>query len=490
MASLAAEEIRNTEASELLLKSLQSITQKLGDAAGARKAQITDSADVVLEEIDSLGAKIIRSDGSFKLQNAASQTKFEVNQLNGDLTVAGRIIAQGTQHRIDSNVVNIGDSTLTLNAEITDSANNSDGGIHIKRCESANTVTATAFVNATGVITVSSDPSAWLAVGDLFYIRGSDNNDGLYKCSARTATTITINAGATEFDAQTSLTDESGATATVNEAKPVIILWDESAGKWMWGYYDSDGTAHFVSGVGIGAGGAADFNAATNPDLSALGTAAAGSGGHQVGIFSGGMSHSSSDNAQDVMDDLDDAITAAVPDYDAPALTLGISNLEGSADSAVRTDATILAFDATVPTTIQPDDSAAAGSAGVAARRDHAHAIVAAVCVDVGAANAEGDSTSFSRANHVHNIDFADGPKYKSGQAALGSGVSSKAVTFSTQFSSACTLVKVSLENTTDGSPLHFTCMITARAITGFTVTFSGSTDTANYKLNWEAVGN
>lgn len=56
-----------------------------------------------------------------------------------------------------------------------------------------------------------------------------------------------------------------------------------------------------------------------------------------------------------------------------PALTLGTSNATGSASTYIATDATVAAFDATVPTTIAHGASAAAGSAGVAARRDHTH---------------------------------------------------------------------------------------------------------------------
>ena len=57
--------------------------------------------------------------------------------------------------------------------------------------------------------------------------------------------------------------------------------------------------------------------------------------------------------------------------YAAPALTLGTANSAGVANSAVRTDATILAFDATTPANI---GTAAVGAATVAARRDHVHA--------------------------------------------------------------------------------------------------------------------
>lgn len=63
----------------------------------------------------------------------------------------------------------------------------------------------------------------------------------------------------------------------------------------------------------------------------------------------------------------------AAPSGGTPALTLSTTNSAGSASTFVKTDATIAAFDATVPTTSAPGDAAAAGSAGVAARRDHVH---------------------------------------------------------------------------------------------------------------------
>jgi hypothetical protein len=64
-----------------------------------------------------------------------------------------------------------------------------------------------------------------------------------------------------------------------------------------------------------------------------------------------------------------------------PALTFSTSNAAGSASSGIRTDATIALFDATVPVTQAFDDAAAAGSAGVAARRDHKHAMPAAAAL-------------------------------------------------------------------------------------------------------------
>ena len=67
------------------------------------------------------------------------------------------------------------------------------------------------------------------------------------------------------------------------------------------------------------------------------------------------------------------AAISGLPTFATPALTLGTANAAGSANSVIRSDATILVFDVTVPTTIAESAAAAAGSAAVAARRDHVH---------------------------------------------------------------------------------------------------------------------
>ena len=62
--------------------------------------------------------------------------------------------------------------------------------------------------------------------------------------------------------------------------------------------------------------------------------------------------------------------------FGAPSFTLGLTNSAGDSDIAVASNSTLLAFDATVPTTIA-DGSAATGSATVSARRDHDHGYTA-----------------------------------------------------------------------------------------------------------------
>ena len=71
-------------------------------------------------------------------------------------------------------------------------------------------------------------------------------------------------------------------------------------------------------------------------------------------------------------------------DLAAPAFTLGTANAAGSAVTAVASDSTLLAFDATVPTTIAYSASAAPGSAVVTSRRDHTHGMAAEPAIPSG----------------------------------------------------------------------------------------------------------
>jgi hypothetical protein len=63
--------------------------------------------------------------------------------------------------------------------------------------------------------------------------------------------------------------------------------------------------------------------------------------------------------------------------FATPGLTLGTANSAGVATTLIRSDATVAAFDATAPSTQAFGDAASAGSAAVAARRDHVHGMPA-----------------------------------------------------------------------------------------------------------------
>lgn len=70
--------------------------------------------------------------------------------------------------------------------------------------------------------------------------------------------------------------------------------------------------------------------------------------------------------------------------YGTPAIVLGTAASAGSIDEAIRRDSTVVAFDATVPVTQAFSDTAATGSAAVAARRDHKHGMPATPTVSGG----------------------------------------------------------------------------------------------------------
>ncbi|MCH8989853.1 MAG: hypothetical protein IIA92_13740 [Chloroflexi bacterium] len=95
---------------------------------------------------------------------------------------------------------------------------------------------------------------------------------------------------------------------------------------------------------------------------------------------------------------------SVVSAFAAPAFILGTSNVEGAASTAVRSDATILAYDATVPVTQAFSDAAAAGAAAVAARRDHRHGMMAAPAA--GAVTHEGGNTTEATTTSTTPVDL------------------------------------------------------------------------------------
>lgn len=65
--------------------------------------------------------------------------------------------------------------------------------------------------------------------------------------------------------------------------------------------------------------------------------------------------------------------TGGSTSFGTPAIVLGTAAAAGAASTAVRTDATLLAFDATTPATQAFSDAGTVGVATVASRRDHKH---------------------------------------------------------------------------------------------------------------------
>lgn len=91
--------------------------------------------------------------------------------------------------------------------------------------------------------------------------------------------------------------------------------------------------------------------------------------------------------------------------FATPAIVLGTAAAAGAATTVIRSDSTIAAFDATVPTTQALGDAAATGSVAKAARRDHLHgmpALSTATPLVESGAGAVGTAAKSSREDHVH----------------------------------------------------------------------------------------
>jgi hypothetical protein len=126
------------------------------------------------------------------------------------------------------------------------------------------------------------------------------------------------------------------------------------------GAYPANGSIGIVTLDGISAhtdGTARAAISLTNTDLVTLGDMA-------LSGFNARYTSSGDTNTVD---------SGATVAYATPAIVLGTAAAAGAAASVIRSDSTIVAFDATVPTTIAFSDAAATGSAAIAARRDHRH---------------------------------------------------------------------------------------------------------------------
>jgi hypothetical protein len=75
------------------------------------------------------------------------------------------------------------------------------------------------------------------------------------------------------------------------------------------------------------------------------------------------------------------------------------------------------------------------------------------------------------------------------GEVLVSMGVTSMTATFSVAFSSTNYSIVAMLQNLTDPTPQYQTVVVTNKTTTGFTATWNAPTDTANYLIDYQAVG-
>ena len=135
-------------------------------------------------------------------------------------------------------------------------------------------------------------------------------------------------------------------------------------------------------------------------------------------------------------EDHDHGLPAAptVPTGGTPAVVLGTTAAAGSSAHFLRDDDTIVAFDTTAPVTQAFSDSAAVGTAAVAARRDHKHGMPASPSASGGTpaivlstAAAAGSATTFVRTDDTVAVFDTTAPTTIASGASASAGSATKA---------------------------------------------------------------
>lgn len=134
---------------------------------------------------------------------------------------------------------------------------------------------------------------------------------------------------------------------------------------------------HGTARVKLNSGGATRGQYAFPSTTSGAASSSATVGAGAFGVFQ--SSGSGSATALVTLTGTQGVGIGASTSFGTPAIVLGTAAAAGAATTAVRTDATIVAFDATTPASSPLGGSGSTGAAAVAARRDHVHPVTGAL---------------------------------------------------------------------------------------------------------------
>ena len=334
---------------------------------GAGQTQLLSESGTLMSTSGQNADVLIQTTGSGSLARVASATglvltapEITINgssatsgnaAVTGNLTVTGNIIQNGSTFTSHATTVTVEDNIMVLNAgEVGSGVTASKAGIQIDRGD---------LSDYQMVFDEFDDMFKVGMVGDLEAIASHDWVETGFAPIAHVGTGGTTHSGATTsvngFMTSTDKIKLDGIEASANNYShpashsPTIITQDTSnrfvsdTEKATWNGKENAGVAASADSSHLSAFSHSDIDHTNRTALNAV-------SGTNTGDQTGGT----------------------------PSLTLGTTNTAGSSTNFIRRDDTILAFDVTVPSTQAFGDSAAAGSASVAARRDHKHAMMAA----------------------------------------------------------------------------------------------------------------
>lgn len=78
------------------------------------------------------------------------------------------------------------------------------------------------------------------------------------------------------------------------------------------------------------------------------------------------------------------------------------------------------------------------------------------------------------------------GANFRAGTQAITNGSATVSITFSSVVSATTYSINYSVVNSTDTDPIYLQGIVTAKSVSGFTITFNAPADSANYVVLYE----
>lgn len=185
----------------------RSLREAYGTTASDANIAVTTTRPVVLYDASNAGTQLLgvqSAAGSdlFSVSNVAVAVNRNLNvtgrsTLTGDVSIAGNMSVTGNITTINSEQVNLQDSTLYLNAGYTTTSGKT-GGFAVNYLPTSNTSTITATFTpgvvstSNPIITGLSVALAWAVDGVVVQVSGSSSNDGIYEILSSNVTAIVI----------------------------------------------------------------------------------------------------------------------------------------------------------------------------------------------------------------------------------------------------------------------------------------------------------